>query len=114
MRACHDEETQQRVLLAKQLRGLNGRCGMSMAPVLRYNASRSQGEVSRRRDARCAVLQRLPGSTACTSRLDALSVRKAEAKVFKDDVERRDDTSNITDFEIKIAVKKKAKLEDSS
>ena len=43
--------------------------------------------------------------------LNALSVREAEAKVFKDDVERRDDTSNITDFEIKTAVKKKAKLE---
>ena len=43
--------------------------------------------------------------------LNALSVREAEAKVFKDDVERCDDTSNATDFEIKTGASKKAELE---
>ena len=43
--------------------------------------------------------------------LNALSVREAEARVFKDDVERCDDTSNATDFEIKTAANKMAELE---
>ena len=43
--------------------------------------------------------------------LNALSVREAEAKVFKDDVERCDDTSNFTDFEINTAAKKKVERE---
>ena len=57
---------------------------------------------------RCSACRDLP---RVHPGLDALSVGEAEAKVFKEDVERCDDTSKITDFEINTAAKKKAELE---